>query len=39
MLICTSWKARPLSPEQANRMMQVWGKVEASTAENPNVEP
>jgi len=38
MLICTTWKARPLSPDQANRMMQVWGKVEASMAENPNVE-
>ncbi|HVB91272.1 MAG TPA: hypothetical protein VND70_04145 [Acidimicrobiales bacterium] len=38
MLVCTTWKARPLSPEQSNRMMQVWGKVEASMAENPNVE-
>lgn len=38
MFICTSWKSRPLSPEQANRMMGVWAKVEAAEAENPNVE-
>jgi hypothetical protein len=34
MLVCTSWKARPLTPERANRMMEVWGKVEAAQAEN-----
>jgi hypothetical protein len=38
MLVCTTWKARPLSPEQGNRMMQVWGKIEAAAAENPSVE-
>jgi hypothetical protein len=38
MLVCTSWKARQLSPEQANRMMQVWSKVEAAEAENTSVE-
>ena len=38
MLVCTTWKARPLSPDQASRMMQTWGKIEASTAENPSVE-
>ncbi len=38
MLLLTSWKGRPLSPEQSNRMMQVWGKIEAAMAENPNVE-
>jgi hypothetical protein len=38
MLICTQWKARPLTPDQANRMMQTWGKVEAAQAENPNVD-
>ena len=38
MLICTSWKQRPLSTERANRMMAVWGKIEADTAENPNLE-
>lgn len=38
MLICTSWKQRQLSVEQSNRLMEVWGKIEADTAENPNVE-
>ena len=38
MLICTSWKQRPLSVEQNNRLMEVWGKIEADSAENPNVE-
>ena len=38
MLVCTTWKARPLTREQANRMMQVWGKLEAIAAENPSVE-
>ena len=38
MLIMTTWKQRPLTPGQANRLMDVWGKVEAETAENPGVE-
>ena len=38
MFVCTTWKARPLSPEQANRMMQIWGKLEAAQASNPSVE-
>lgn len=38
MLVQTTWKARPLSPEQANRMMASWGKVEARLAEDPNLE-
>lgn len=38
MLVCTSWKQRPLSLEQSNRLMEVWGKIEADTAGNPNVE-
>jgi hypothetical protein len=38
MLIGTTWKARPLSPEQTNRLMARWGKLEASIAENPSVE-
>ena len=38
MLICTTWKARPLSPEQANRMMERWAKVEAAQAENTSIE-
>ena len=38
MLVCTTWKSRPLSPEQTNRMMATWGKIEAQMAENPSVE-
>jgi hypothetical protein len=38
MLVCTTWKARPLSTEQVNRMMQVWGKLEEAQATNPSVE-
>lgn len=38
MLLCTTWKARPLSPEQTNRMMDTWGKIEAETAERPGLE-
>lgn len=38
MLICTSWKARPLSPDQTNRLMATWGKLEAGLAENTSVE-
>jgi hypothetical protein len=38
MLVCTSWKARPLSSEQANRMMEIWGKIEADQAANSSVE-
>ncbi len=38
MLVCTTWKARPLSPEQTDRMMRNWGKIEAAMAENPNLE-
>lgn len=33
MLMCTTWKSRPLSPEAASRMMEVWGKIEADMAE------
>lgn len=29
MLVCTTWKSRPLSPEAAGRMMDVWTKTEA----------
>lgn len=38
MLLCTTWKARPLSPEAADRMMAIWGKIEADMAADPNVE-
>lgn len=38
MIVCTTWKARPLSPEQTNRMMEVWAKTEAREAEDPTSE-
>jgi hypothetical protein len=38
MLTCTTWKVRQLSPEQLNRMMATWAKLEAKTAEDPNIE-
>ena len=38
MLMCTSWKARPLTTEQADRMMTIWGKIEADLAANTSVE-
>ena len=38
MLVCSTWKARPLSPEQANRMMETWAKIEAAQAEDASSE-
>jgi hypothetical protein len=38
MLMCTTWKARPLSADQMDRMMAVWAKIEADQAANPNAE-
>jgi hypothetical protein len=38
MLVCTTWKGRPLSPEQAGRMMDTWGKLEAKQAEDASSE-
>ena len=38
MLIGTTWKSRPLSREQTNRMMAVWGKIEADLEVNPSAE-
>lgn len=38
MLLCTTWKGRPLAPDQIDRMMAIWGKIEADQAENPNIE-
>jgi hypothetical protein len=38
MLMCTTWKARPLSPEQTNRMMAIWGKLEAEADSHPDTE-
>jgi hypothetical protein len=38
MLIATTWKSRPLTAAQANRMMEIWAKIEAQTAETASVE-
>jgi hypothetical protein len=38
MLICTAWKSGHLTPDQTNRMMERWAKIEAAQAENPSVE-
>ena len=38
MLMCTTWKARPLSPDQMDRMMAVWGKIEADEAADASSE-
>ena len=38
MLMCTAWKSRPLSPEQTDRMMATWGKIEADQAASASVE-
>src|SRR5262245_3803002 len=27
MLLCTSWKSRPIGPEALKRMMEIWGKI------------
>jgi len=31
MLMCTTWKNRPISPEQTQRMMAIWAQLEAET--------
>lgn len=38
MYVCTTWKARPLSPDQAQRMMEIWAKTEAKEAEDASSE-
>jgi len=38
MLFCTTWKTRGDSPEQADRMMAVWGKLEADMAARSDIE-
>jgi hypothetical protein len=35
MLMLTTWKARPISPEQLTRMMGIWGQMEADMADAP----
>lgn len=38
MLVQTTWRARPISPEQSNRLMAAWGKLEAKLAERTDTE-
>ncbi len=38
MLMCTTWKSRPLSPDGTTRMMDTWGKLEAEQAERADSE-
>jgi hypothetical protein len=38
MLVCTTWKARPLSPDALQRMMTIWGKIEADEEANADSE-
>lgn len=38
MLVQTTWKARPISPEQSNRLLATWGKLEAKFAERTDME-
>ena len=38
MLLCTTWKSRPVDPATAERSMAVWGKIEADMNEHPGVE-
>ena len=37
-MMCTTWKARPLTSEQFGRMMGVWGKLEADLATRSDTE-
>ena len=36
MHLITTWKTRPLSPEQFSRLMAVWGKLEERSATDPS---
>ena len=38
MYVMTTWKVRPLSPEQSRRMMDVWAKSEAKESETTSGE-
>ena len=37
-MVCTTWRTRAVSPEQAGRMMNTWGKLEAKMAEDSSIE-
>jgi hypothetical protein len=38
MHLITTWKSRPLGPEQFGRLMAVWGKLEERAAADPSSE-
>ena len=38
MYVLSTWKERGLTPEQTNRLMTTWGKLEARMAESTAVE-
>jgi hypothetical protein len=38
MLVQTTWRARPINPEQASRLLETWGKLEAKLAERTDME-
>ena len=38
MILITTWKNRPINPEQYNRLMNVWGKLEQKTAADSSTE-
>jgi hypothetical protein len=38
MILITTWKSRPLSPDQFNRLMSLWGKLEQKVAADTSSE-
>jgi hypothetical protein len=38
MYMLTTWKSRPLTPDQMNRMMAIWGRQEANLAADQSSE-
>ncbi len=38
MYIYSAWKSRPFTTDQSDRLMEIWGKIEADMAANPNLE-
>ena len=38
MLICTTWKTRPLNAAQTSQFMERWGKIEADMEASPSIE-
>ena len=38
MILITTWKSRPLSPDQFDRLMNVWAKLEQKTAADSSTE-